>query len=102
MKHVGILSYLLGLAILTQAYWRLLSDKQHTDLEMLLHFVARMLVVVGVSAGIYLAVFYVHFAVLTKAGPHDSVMTSAFQASLEVRYWHRTPRGFRAMLHEIR
>lgn len=36
-----------------------------------------------VITGIYLSVFYVHLSILTKAGPHDSVMTSAFQASLE-------------------
>lgn len=27
--------------------------------------------------------FYLHLNILTKAGPHDNVMTSAFQASLE-------------------
>ena len=37
-----------------------------------------------VPVAVYLAVFYVHLSVLTKAGPHDNVMTSAFQASLEV------------------
>uniref|UniRef100_T1GJJ7 Protein O-mannosyltransferase 1 n=1 Tax=Megaselia scalaris TaxID=36166 RepID=T1GJJ7_MEGSC len=30
-----------------------------------------------------LAIFYIHLNTLTKAGPHDHVMTSAFQASLE-------------------
>jgi len=38
----------------------------------------------GVPAVIYLTIFYIHLAVLSRAGPHDSVMTSAFQASLEV------------------
>ena len=28
--------------------------------------------------------FYIHLTILTKAGPHDNVMTSAFEASLEV------------------
>jgi dolichyl-phosphate-mannose-protein mannosyltransferase len=32
----------------------------------------------------YVALFYIHLSVLTNAGPHDSVMTSAFQASLKV------------------
>jgi dolichyl-phosphate-mannose-protein mannosyltransferase len=36
-----------------------------------------------VPISIYLAVFYVHLNVLNKAGPHDTIMTSAFQASLE-------------------
>lgn len=32
---------------------------------------------------IYLGIFYIHLTTLYRAGPHDSVMTSAFQASLE-------------------
>lgn len=32
---------------------------------------------------IYLGIFYLHLSTLHRAGPHDSVMTSAFQASLE-------------------
>lgn len=32
---------------------------------------------------IYIGVFYAHLTMLPKAGPHDSVMTSAFQASLQ-------------------
>lgn len=36
-----------------------------------------------VPTAIYIGVYYVHLSWLTKAGPHDSIMTSAFQASLE-------------------
>ena len=32
---------------------------------------------------IYVGLFYVHLCILTKAGHHDSLMTSAFQASLD-------------------
>ncbi|GBP62826.1 Protein O-mannosyltransferase 1 [Eumeta japonica] len=32
---------------------------------------------------IYISVFYIHLGLLPRAGPHDSVMTSAFQASLQ-------------------
>lgn len=32
---------------------------------------------------LYMGIFYIHLNILYKAGPHDSVMTSAFQASLE-------------------
>lgn len=31
----------------------------------------------------YCFIFYIHLSVLIKAGPHDNIMTSAFQASLE-------------------
>lgn len=44
----------------------------------------QFIVVQFVTFGLYLSIFYVHLLVLNKAGPHDSVMTSAFQASLEV------------------
>lgn len=36
-----------------------------------------------IPLAIYAGLFYIHLGVLYKAGPHDSVMTSAFQASLE-------------------
>lgn len=36
-----------------------------------------------IPIGIYLALFNLHLEILYRAGPHDSVMTSAFQASLE-------------------
>ena len=45
---------------------------------------ARVVMLLFVPVAVYLAVFYAHLSVLTKAGPHDNVMTSAFQASLEV------------------
>jgi len=33
---------------------------------------------------VYISVFYVHLRILSKTGPHDSLMSSAFQASLQV------------------
>ena len=41
-----------------------------------------MLIVIPLS--VYISVFYVHLRLLTKTGPHDDLMTSAFQASLQV------------------
>lgn len=32
---------------------------------------------------VYCLVFYVHLSILVRAGPHDNIMTSAFQASLD-------------------
>lgn len=53
--------------------------------QLLLDLAVRALVMGVLPVIIYVACFYVHLNVLTKAGPHDNVMTSAFQASLEVR-----------------
>ena len=44
---------------------------------------ARIFVIVILTSAVYLGIFYIHLSILTKAGPHDSVMTSAFQASLD-------------------
>lgn len=44
----------------------------------------RLAVLVIVPSSVYLAVFYAHLHILNHAGPHDTIMTSAFQASLEV------------------
>ncbi|CAG2104417.1 unnamed protein product [Medioppia subpectinata] len=35
------------------------------------------------AALLIILVFYIHLSILTNAGPHDNIMTSAFQASLE-------------------
>lgn len=52
-------------------------------MTLFLHLFARILITGMVLIFVYLGIFYVHLSILTKAGPHDSVMTSAFQASLE-------------------
>ena len=53
---------------------------------LLKHVASRLLFVVVLPAAIYISTFYVHLTLLTKAGPNDDIMTSAFQASLEVSY----------------
>jgi len=48
-----------------------------------MHAISRLLIFVGIPLAVYVGVFYVHFKTLHRAGPHDSIMTSAFQASLD-------------------
>lgn len=43
----------------------------------------RVIVLIVIPVTVYVGVFYAHLMMLPKAGPHDSVMTSAFQASLQ-------------------
>ncbi|XP_063234675.1 protein O-mannosyltransferase 1 isoform X2 [Bacillus rossius redtenbacheri] len=83
VKYVGFFSCCLGLALVGQDFWQVLGSRQLSDGAVLRDFLARAAVVAAVPASIYLAVFYVHLSVLGRAGPHDSIMTSAFQASLE-------------------
>ena len=39
---------------------------------------------------LYLLQFYILFAVVRKTGPHDDMMSSAFQASLEVELKYKS------------
>lgn len=82
-KYVGFYSCCLGVAILGRDFWKLLASPKISDWMLLLRFFAQTFIVVVIPVVIYLGVFYVHLKVLYKAGPHDSIMTSAFQASLE-------------------
>src|SRR5207237_139302 len=50
---------------------------------LVVHFLARFSSLLLIPLAVYILTFYIHLSVLNKAGPHDSVMTSAFQASLE-------------------
>ncbi|XP_030755009.1 protein O-mannosyltransferase 1 [Sitophilus oryzae] len=83
IKYVGIYSSILGVAIILRDFWKLLSNKDISDLSLFIRFAVQALTGLIVSAIVYLSIFYIHLSVLYKAGPHDSIMTSAFQASLE-------------------
>lgn len=82
-KYVGFYSFCLGIAILGYDLWNLLAIPQMTDRMLLKRFITQALLIVTIPSVIYVSVFYVHLQMLYKAGPHDSIMTSAFQASLE-------------------
>lgn len=49
------------------------------------HVLARAVALVVVPVVMYLLFFYIHLTLLYRSGPHDQIMSSAFQASLEVR-----------------
>nr|XP_012215361.1 PREDICTED: protein O-mannosyltransferase 1 [Linepithema humile] len=83
VKYVAFYSMLLALFLISRDYWSLLPRKTLSCSILWIHFFVRLTVLITVIATVYLSIFYVHLAVLHKAGPHDSVMTSAFQASLE-------------------
>ncbi|CAH1391620.1 unnamed protein product [Nezara viridula] len=83
VKYVGVFTFMLGICLICYEYWEMLPDKSMSDKALVIHALSRSAVVLAISLCVYLSVFYVHLFILTKAGPHDSVMTSAFQASLE-------------------
>ncbi|XP_017081211.1 protein O-mannosyltransferase 1 [Drosophila eugracilis] len=83
IKYIGYLALGLGFYLLCRRLWQLLYDASLTDRQLWMHAISRLLIFVGIPIAVYIGVFYVHFKTLYRAGPHDSIMTSAFQASLE-------------------
>ncbi|XP_072750290.1 protein O-mannosyltransferase rt isoform X2 [Anoplolepis gracilipes] len=83
VKYVGFYSMILALFLIARDYWSLLPKKTLSSAMLWIHLLIRLVVLITVIVTVYLSIFYVHLAILSKAGPHDSVMTSAFQASLE-------------------
>lgn len=83
VKYVGFMTFALGLFLVTKYIWDLLYDPTVSDIQILMQAFGRWFLFVLIPISIYVGIFYIHLNVLTKAGPHDHVMTSAFQASLE-------------------
>ncbi|KAI9560931.1 hypothetical protein GHT06_011887 [Daphnia sinensis] len=84
VKYVGVYSYLLGLALVGHDFWeKVLGNLSLTKKQVFGHAVARFFAFFVVPLMVYIGVFYIHLTTLVNAGPHDSAMSSAFQASLE-------------------
>lgn len=64
-------------------FWFMLADNFRSDFNLMKHLFARLVFLLAIPVTFYVAIFYVHLSILTRAGPHDNIMTSAFQASLE-------------------
>merc|ERR1712038_1269650 len=83
VKYIGIYTGFLVTFLLVQDFWRLLPNKALTDRQLLADFSTRVAVLTILPSLLYLSLFSLHFSLLTKAGTHDALMTSQFQASLE-------------------
>lgn len=83
VKYAGIYTCCLGVAIMLNEFWKILKSPRFSDTFLCINFFTQLISGLVIAFSVYLAVFYVHLNVLYKAGPHDSIMTSAFQASLE-------------------
>lgn len=62
----------------------MVGDRAVSDRKLAGHLLTRILVFITIPVALYVSCFYVHLSLLYKAGPNDNIMTSAFQASLEV------------------
>lgn len=105
---MGLFTYLLILGIAGVHSWQLIGDRKLSNvctclisavtvwpaipsslltllqMSVVFHLGARCLALLFVPAALYLGTFFIHLSILTHSGPHDHIMSSAFQASLEV------------------
>lgn len=82
VKFVGFFTFALALCIIFYDFWITLPNKDIPSKLFYLQSLYLLLALIFWPLVIYFAVFYVHLSILVNAGPHDNIMTSAFQASL--------------------
>ncbi|XP_029469941.1 protein O-mannosyl-transferase 1 isoform X2 [Rhinatrema bivittatum] len=83
VKYMGLFTYLLLLAVAGIHTWHVIGNKTLSNMTVLCHVLARGLAVLVTPVLMYLGFFYIHLVLLYRSGPHDQIMSSAFQASLE-------------------
>lgn len=83
VKYVGIYAMYHAILLISRRLWELLKDRSLSDVNLLLRTIITAGLFATVICVVYVTSFYYHLQILHKAGPHDSVMTSAFQASLD-------------------
>lgn len=83
VKYIGFFSYLLLLGVASMHTWDLIGDRSISHLKLAMQCVARLLCLLVVPVLLYIFWFYVHLSLLHRSGPHDQLMSPAFQASLE-------------------
>ncbi|CAO2597971.1 Protein O-mannosyl-transferase 1 [Lemmus lemmus] len=83
IKYMGMFTYLLVLSIAAVHAWNLIGDQTLSNICVFGHLLARVVALLVIPVFLYLLFFYVHLMLLYRSGPHDQIMSSAFQASLE-------------------
>ncbi|CAL8294567.1 unnamed protein product [Gadus morhua 'NCC'] len=83
VKYVGVFTYLLLLGIASVHTWQLIGQRAVSHLRVFVECGCRAVCLVVLPVLLYVLCFYVHLTVLRHSGPHDQLMSSAFQASLE-------------------
>ena len=83
VKMVGLFTVLTIGAGTVMDLWQL-ADKRKgiPDGKYIAHFAARAVCLIVLPIAIYVASFYVHFAILTHTGPGDNFMSPEFQSNL--------------------
>lgn len=82
-KYSGLFTFLLMIGLTLSQYWQRIADRTIETASLYCEAIFYCICYIVVPWLIYLAIFWVHLSILQKAGPHDQIMTSRFQASLE-------------------
>ncbi|XP_047544708.1 protein O-mannosyltransferase 1 [Vanessa atalanta] len=82
IKYSGLYTYYLAIFLIGRQMWKRI-DQTESTFKLCLSALWRFFILIFIPLLVYVGVFYAHLSMLPKAGPHDSVMTSAFQASLK-------------------
>ena len=85
VKFTGLYTLVLALGLTLYDFWWLIPDQNIPSVKLWLQAVCYLKALVVWPIMVYIFIFWIHLSWLTKAGPHDNILTSAFQASLEVR-----------------
>ncbi|ODN04872.1 Protein O-mannosyltransferase 1 [Orchesella cincta] len=84
VKYIGSFYLAMSGLVIFYCFWsRVVPRKDFSAPQILLKMGTVYLIFFLTFFATYVSIFYVHLSVLIQAGPHDSVMTSAFQASLK-------------------
>ena len=84
VKYLAFYSCALCIAIFLKDFWtRRLGNPDVSNMQIFIELASEAALLITIPLAIYLGVFFIHLRILTKAGQHDSLMTSAFQASLD-------------------
>ena len=83
VKFVGLYTLFASVILVLYDFWWLIPNEKIESVKLWImsgvYFVAYTLIPIIV----YIFIFWIHLSFLTRAGPHDNILTSAFQASLE-------------------
>ncbi|XP_031697718.1 protein O-mannosyl-transferase 1-like isoform X1 [Anarrhichthys ocellatus] len=88
VKYMGVFSYLMLVGVASLHTWNLIGDRTVSHLSVCVQCVCRVVCLLVVPVLLYVFWFYVHLTLLHRSGPHDQLMSSSFQASLEVTHTH--------------
>lgn len=81
IKWVGLLTVSVVGMYTVVDLWMLMADRAVSNTAYVLHWIARIALLILLPMSLYLSFYYVHFSLLTKTGVADAQMPPLFQAA---------------------